>query len=231
MKKIVSIMLISILVLFSLAACGSSQESAEEPDTSAEEQVETEDAGTADAGDAASGDILILYFSAANMTDADAVTGATPMGEADGTTGWMAQVIQEQTGGEVVQITASEAYPSDYEETADKAKGEADNDARPAYEPLDIDPTQYSTVFIGYPIWWYQMPMVMYTFFDDYDFNGVTIVPFNTHEGSGDGGTYDDIRGLEPGADVLDGFALRGGNAGDDSAKDDIIQWIGGLGL
>lgn len=231
MKKIITLLMVSMLVMFSFAACGSSQETAEDQNTTAEEQTQTEETETSDAPEAASGDVLILYFSAANMTDADAVTGATPMGDADGTTGWMAQVIQEQTGGEAVPITASEAYPADYNDTADKAKDEADNDARPAYEPLDIDPTQYSTVFIGYPIWWYQMPMVMYTFFDDYDFDGVTIVPFNTHEGSGDGGTYDDIRTLEPNANVLDGFALRGGKAGDDSARDDIIQWINGLGL
>ena len=75
------------------------------------------------------------------------------------------------------------------------------------------------------------MPMVLETFFDTYDFSGVTIIPFNTHEGSRDGGTYDMIRDREPDATVLDGIAIRGGNAGEDSAKDDIEEWLDGLSL
>lgn len=75
------------------------------------------------------------------------------------------------------------------------------------------------------------MPMVLETFFDTYDFSGVTIIPFNTHEGSRDGGTYDMIRDREPDATVLDGIAIRGGNAGEDPAKDDIEEWLDGLSL
>ena len=72
--------------------------------------------------------------------------------------------------------------------------------------------------------------MVFETFFDNYDFIGKTIIPFNTHEGSGDGGTYDTIRECEPGATVSDGIAIRGGNAGSDDAKNEIDQWLLGLG-
>ena len=73
------------------------------------------------------------------------------------------------------------------------------------------------------------MPMPLYTFFDTYDFSGLTIIPFNTHEGSRDGGTYDLIRGREPNATVLDGIAIRGGNAGEDSARDEMQKWLDGL--
>ena len=75
------------------------------------------------------------------------------------------------------------------------------------------------------------MPMVLETFFDTYDFSRVTIIPFNTHEGSRDGGTYDMIRDREPDATVLDGITIRGGNAGENSAKDDIEAWLDGLNL
>jgi len=75
------------------------------------------------------------------------------------------------------------------------------------------------------------MPMVMETFFDTYDFSGVTIVPFNTHEGSGDGGTYKMIQERESDATVLEGLAIRGGNAGEDSAREEIIEWLGSLDL
>ena len=114
--------------------------------------------------------------------------------------------------------------------TADQAKKERDDNTRPAFEDLGVDPTSYKTVFIGYPIWWYQMPMIIETLFDAYDFTGVTIVPFDTHEGSRDGGTYDMIREREPGATVLDGLTIRGSDVSS-SPKDDIQKWLDGLDL
>ncbi|MBQ7433287.1 MAG: hypothetical protein IJV50_07520, partial [Lachnospiraceae bacterium] len=122
-------------------------------------------------------------------------------------------------------------YPHVYEELADYAKAEQDHDERPIFEDLGVDPTSYQTVFIGYPIWWYSLPMIMETFFDTYDFSGVTIVPFNTHEGSRDGGTYDMIRDREPNATVLDGLPIRGGDVANDESKRAVSEWIAGLDL
>ena len=68
-------------------------------------------------------------------------------------------------------------------------------------------------------------------FFETYDFSGVTIIPFNTHEGSRDSGTYKDIQKLEPNATVLDGLAVRGQDAGKDSAKMSVTEWLGSLGF
>ena len=75
------------------------------------------------------------------------------------------------------------------------------------------------------------MPMIMETFFDTYDFDGVTIIPFNTHLGSRNGGTYDMIRDREPGATVLEGIPISGSDVGKDSLKEDIIKWLNGLDL
>lgn len=176
-------------------------------------------------------DILIVYFSAANLKDVDAVTSATPLIDGTSTVEWIANVIQEKTGADMVKIVPAEDYPLSYNDVADAAKKEADNEVHPAIQPLDVDPITYKTVFIGYPVWWYRMPMVLETFFDTYDLSDVTIVPFNTHEGSRDGGTYDMIRDREPNATVLDGIAIRGGNAGEDSAREDIQNWLDGLNL
>ena len=176
-------------------------------------------------------DALIVYFSAANMNDVDAVTSATPLIDGESSVEWIANIIQEKTGADVARIIPAEDYSLSYNDVADAAKKEADNEVHPAIQPLDVDPTSYRTVFIGYPMWWYRMPMVLETFFDSYDFSGVTIIPFNTHEGSRDGGTYDMIRDREPDATVLDGIAIRGGNAGEDSARDDIEAWLDGLNL
>jgi len=84
---------------------------------------------------------------------------------------------------------------------------------------------QYDTIFIGYPNWWGDMPMSLYSFFDEYDFSGKTIVPFNTHGGSGFSNTISTIAGLEPGANVNEnGFTVSGNNV--QEAESDIIAWL-----
>ena len=95
---------------------------------------------------------------------------------------------------------------------------------------LNIDLDKYDTIFVGYPIWWYQMPMAMYTFFDTYDFNDKTIVPFNTHEGSGVSGTNDDIKKLEPKANVLKSLAIRGGDM-EENQIPTVEKWLNELGF
>lgn len=196
----------------------------EQNESASEEAVDTQESDKEN-------DTLIVYFSAANMNDVDAVTSATPLIDGESSVEWIANIIQEKTGADIAQIIPAEDYPLFYNDVADAAKKEADNEVHPAIQPLDVDPTSYKTVFIGYPMWWYRMPMVLETFFDTYDFSRVTIIPFNTHEGSRDGGTYDMIRDREPDATVLDGITIRGGNAGENSAKDDIEAWLDGLNL
>lgn len=207
-----------------------------EQETSAEPQDEETTAETeVNAGDAAAAPaenkVLILYFSANNMNDTDAVSSATPIIDGASSVEWIANIIQEQLGGDLVPIIPAQDYPLGYDDVADAAKKEADNEVHPAIVPLSVNPEDYQTVFIGYPMWWYRMPMVLETFFDTYDLSGKTIVPFNTHEGSVDGGTYEMIRDREPDATVLDGIAIRGGEAGEDDARNEVIEWLGGLKL
>ena len=192
--------------------------------------LDAEDSVSEDA-DKDSNDTLVIYFSANNLNDVDAVSSATPMVGEESAVEWMANIIHDEVGGNLVQIVPSEDYPLGYDATADLAKTEADSDARPTFNNLDIDPTSYSRVFIGYPIWWYRMPMIMETFFDTYDFDGVTLIPFNTHLGSRNGGTYDMIRDREPGATILEGIPVSGSDVGKDSSKEDILKWLNGLDL
>lgn len=134
-------------------------------------------------------------------------------------------------GGDIEAITPSVDYPLEYDECIDVAKDETDSGARPAFVTLTADPESYDTIFIGYPVWWYTIPMVLETFFDQYDLSGKTIVPFNTHAGSRDGGTYTTIQEREPDAVVLDGLAVSGSSAGSDDARTEITEWIKGLDL
>lgn len=217
MKKITLLLLAAVLAL-TLAACGGS--SAGESSGSAAQQAGK---GTSDT--------LIVYFSAANTNDKDATTFATPMGMYDSSVGWMANVIKDQVGGDVVQIVPVVPYTSDYDNLVEDANLEMTDSLRPEFEDLGVDPTSYKTIFIGYPIWWGRLPMIMETFFDTYDFSGKTIVPFNMHNGSEDAGTYGMIQEREPDAKVLKGLAIRGDDVETDEAKNAILEWLKGLEL
>jgi flavodoxin len=94
----------------------------------------------------------------------------------------------------------------------------------------EIDISGYDNIFIGYPIWWYTLPMIMYTLFDKYDFTGKNIIPFNTHMGSGDGGTYRTIKELEPGATILKGLPLEMKDAEAGNPKK-VSKWLESLGF
>lgn len=155
--------------------------------------------------------VLVLYFSE---------TGNTQR---------LASLIYNEVGGDLRRIEPVTPYPTG-DALYDYTRDERDRNARPEFYDLDINMDDYDTIFIGYPIWWYQMPMILYTFFDEYDLSGKTIIPFNTHEGSGNGGTYDDICKLEPDATVLDGLAIRGGNMSSDQS-DHVREFLEGLGF
>lgn len=151
--------------------------------------------------------VLVVYFSQSGNTQK------------------LAKLISDRVGGDFVRIETVQTYPTEYNELADFAKNERDNNIKPELKDLGINIDDYDTIFIGYPIWWYQMPMPMYTFFDTYNFDGKTIVPFNTHEGSGDGGTYDDIKKLEPNSTVLEGLPIRGGDMTKDQSSK-VDNWL-----
>lgn len=155
--------------------------------------------------------VLVLYFSE---------TGNTQK---------LANIIYDEVGGDFRIIEPVEAYPTG-DALFDYTEEEANNDARPEFKDLDINIDDYDTIFVGYPIWWYQMPMIIYTFFDEYDLSGKTIVPFNTHEGSGDSGTYSDIQEIEPDSTVLDGLAICGGDMEGDQTET-VRNWLEDLGF
>ena len=146
-----------------------------------------------------------------------------------GNTQKLAQEIYEQVGGDFRRIEPVKPYPTGAD-LFDYTEKERDDDARPEFKDLNINLDDYDYIFVGYPMWWYTLPMIMYTFFDTYDFSGKTIIPFNTHEGSGDGGTYETIKEFEPNATVLDGLPIRGGDMSKDQT-DTVKEWLKGLGF
>lgn len=145
-----------------------------------------------------------------------------------GNTEKLANLIHEQVGADMFKIEPVTPYPNG-EELFDYTKEEQDKDERPEIKgTVNID--DYDIIFIGYPIWWYEVPQIIKTFLDQYDLSGKTIIPFNTHEGSGDGGTYDYIKEQEKDATVLEGLPIRGENMDNDQSEV-VKDWLEGLGF
>lgn len=120
-------------------------------------------------------------------------------------------------------------YPGDGGKLIDFAAEEQDANARPELTTHIENLEDYDVVFVGYPNWWYDLPMVMYSFFDAYDFSGKTIIPFNVHNGSRFSNTIETIAELEPGATVIeDGFTVSERNVA--KAAGDVAEWLDGLG-
>ena len=150
-----------------------------------------------------------------------------------GNTAILAEVIAEATGGDLFVITTITPYPDDYASMLRVAQEEIDTDARPELAAIVENMADYDVIFIGYPIWHGRMPQAIYTFLESYDLTGKTVIPFNTHEGSGQSGTQRIIESVLPSSTVLQGLAVRGKTAQEDAkqAKALVDQWLEGLGM
>lgn len=143
-----------------------------------------------------------------------------------GNTEVAAKMIQEITGGELFEIRTVKNYPVDYTETTRVAAAEKRSNARPELASHIENIVVYDTIILGYPNWWNTFPMAVFTFLEEYDFSGKTILPLCTHEGSGLGNSERDIRNLCPKATVLRGIAIQGGSV--KSSGNSIKSWLSG---
>lgn len=181
--------------------------------------------------------VLIAYFSRVGITDfaedVDVVSSASlnvgEDGKLTGNCAVAANMVREATGGDMFQIVTTAKYPSEYDDTTDQAAREQDANARPELAALVKNMDDYDTIFLVYPNWWGTLPMPLFTFLSQYDFSGKTILPLCTHEGSGLGGSVDDIESLCPNATLLEGLAIRGGDV--NGAQNAVKDWIDGLGM
>lgn len=146
-----------------------------------------------------------------------------------GNTQYVATLISEATGSDLFEIKTAHTYPASHKALIDAAKEEIDSNARPKLVTHIGNLKAYDVVFVGFPNWWYDMPMPLYTFFDEYDFSGKTIVPFCTHGGSRFSGAIKTIRELEPHATVLDGYSIARDRVSD--SKDGVLKWLEKIGM
>lgn len=227
MKKVIAILMVTAL-LFALAGCsgtgsGTAENKTDVKETAAvTETVQTDETAVGDNGEAEKTNALVVYFS---RTGEQYGVGVIDKGN----TAIVADMIVEETGADVFEILPKEDnYPMTYKELTDYAKEEQNNNARPAILDRVENFDAYDTVYLGYPIWWGDLPMICYTFLESYDFTGKTVIPFCTHAGSGNAGTQSKIQTAIPNAEVKEVLAIAGTDTQNDpdSVKSTVTEWL-----
>lgn len=162
-----------------------------------------------------------------NYDGVDAVSSASVI--VPGNTAQMALRIQERTGGELFSIVVTEPYPSDYDACIDRAADEKAEDARPELAGHVEHMEQYDTVFLGFPNWWSSAPMAVFSFLEEYDFSGKTVIPFCAHGTGGiAGGVRDITAALPDSVEILEPVGVY--RADMDSVQSAVDEWLDGLG-
>lgn len=149
-----------------------------------------------------------------------------------GNTEIIAEMIASKTGGDTFEIkVANDNYPKAYKDLINYAQTEKRNNERPAIAGK-VNIADYDVIFVGYPNWWGDMPMPVYTFLESYDFSGKTVIPFCTHEGSGLSGTESNVKTVTK-TDVKKGLAIYGHTAQNNRTEADkkVSQWLKDLGF
>lgn len=217
------------------AVAGEEQPAEESTETETEQSTEgTAEAESSEAG--AQSSLLVAYFSyaenAALPDDVDASASASIQpwnGALTGNTGVVADMIAQATGADLFSIRTVEQYPDTYDATIDQGQQEQSDGARPELATHLENLDSYDTIFLGFPNWWGDMPMAVYTFLDEVDLSGKTVIPFVTSGGSGFSNTISTIQQMEPQATVQEGLSIGASSA--TGAQQQVESWLSELGL
>lgn len=162
-----------------------------------------------------------------NYSDVDAVASASVV--APGNTAKMAQWIQEYVGGELFPIVVTESYPDNYDECLERAADEKAENTRPQLANHLDNIDDYDVIFLGFPNWWYTVPMAVHSFLEEYDFSGKTVIPFCTHGTGGLASSIQDIKkDLPDSVKMLEPIGIYRPDV--DSAQDSIDEWLDSIG-
>lgn len=140
-----------------------------------------------------------------------------------GNTERVAEFIREAVGGDLFEIRTVKAYADDYYACIDEAQQELRAKARPELVEYLDNVDQYDTIFVGYPNWWGNCPMAVFSLLERLDLTGKKIVPFCTHEGSGLGGSERELKKICKGADVMKGLAIHGAES--EQSASTVAAW------
>ena len=170
---------------------------------------------------------LVVYFSWPAQQEVDGTTSASRLtrdGRLYGNTEYVAGIISRQTGADLQRIETERTYPQTVSEILDDTKAEHNSGEHPKLRSHIANMDSYDIVFIGYPLWWYEMPMALYSFFDEYDLAGKTVVLFTTHGGNRFCRTLRTVQQLEPKAVIVQGPAIFDQEI--DQAEEQVTKWL-----
>lgn len=249
MKRILALILALTLSL-SLAACGNMPSTEEEapssslqvsaspeqtepsgtPESDATENTEPESTIPAESSEPDT-NILVAYFSwAENAVLAENVDAVTsPSVIAPGNVQQLAMWVQEETGGDIFSIQVTDPYPSDWDECLERANQERGENARPELAENVENLENYDVVFLGYPNWWYGVPMALLSFLDHNDLSGKQVYLFCSHGTGGLANSVEIITEAVPDAEISDNIfdCYEEEAAGSEEV---IIEWVNELG-
>ena len=236
MRKIIAV-LASVLMIVTLATCGKREEKQSLPEESIVSDSTAPPAKVEPGKNESTGSrVLIAYFSMpedADTSGVDAIASASIVvrdGERQGNTEFVAKIIQETVGGDLFRIETVQDYPLDHDPLVDQAADEQEENLRPELASHIENLERYDTIILGYPNWWGDLPMPVYSFLEEYDFGAKTIIPFVTHGGSSFSDTRNTISELQPDAAISENtFSLSRNDVAESEAE--IRQWAESLNL
>lgn len=175
---------------------------------------------------------LVVYFSVPEtddpnkkMTTEEENSAIVVDGKVLGNTEYAAKLIKDNTGADIYRIEPKNPYTTNHSDLVSLAKEDQEKDVRPEIKNKISNFDDYDIIYVGYPIWWSDMPQILYTFFELYDFNGKTVIPFSTHGGSGLAGTVSTIKNKLTGANVIqNAFTISRNNM--EQAPTEIESWL-----
>lgn len=164
---------------------------------------------------------LVVFFSRA---DENYGVGYVEVGNTEVLAGY----IKDELNADTFKIVPNKVYPKSYNECTKVAKEEKNNQEVVDYFS-DINTSTYSNIFIGYPIWWDDLPRVVYNFLSKHNLNNKVIIPFCTHEGSGKCNTFETIWNMYPSSIKKEGMCMKGSLVR--TSREEIISWINSINL
>ncbi|HFM5233008.1 TPA: flavodoxin [Escherichia coli] len=176
---------------------------------------------------------LIIYFSQPEEMKPDAVDGFSGASVLQkntpetGSTQFVAQLIQKQTDGDLFRIETATPYPRQHDALLRFAEKEQQTSARPSLKTPLPDLSDYYTIYVGYPIWWYTMPMVIYSLFEQNDFAGKMVIPFTTHGGSRLADSLRQIARMQPQARLVTrALSISRNDVSGPDVPAQVEQWV-----
>ena len=224
MKNIFKVLLVIVLMV-SIAGCNNGEEN-NQNDVPSTTQSQSNDNQTV-----SNGNILVAYFSWADnaVLDDDVDAVSSPSVIAPGNVQQLATWVQEETGGQLFSIQVKEPYPSDWDECLSRANEERRDDARPELVANVENIDEYDVVFLGYPNWWYGVPMPLLSFLEANDLSDKQVYLFCSHGTGGLANSVEIISEALPDSTISDNiFDCYEEDAS--NSQEDISNWVSELG-